>query len=162
MKRTCKKCGETKEIEAFVSSKMCNFGRTFECRECHKEYARKWREINGDRIREESRIFLSDPENRRKKRLYDIDAKKLYRKRHPQLRYGRINFTEKHVKQYKVNVKVHEALKRGELERKPCEVCAKIEKVHAHHDDYSKPLEVRWLCPLHHKAEHMKIKTQVK
>lgn len=37
----------------------------------------------------------------------------------------------------------------GVLVRQPCEVCGS--KAQAHHNDYSKPLEVRWLCPLHHK-----------
>lgn len=27
----------------------------------------------------------------------------------------------------------------------------------AHHDDYSKPLEVRWLCPSHHKLHHLNV-----
>lgn len=35
----------------------------------------------------------------------------------------------------------------------PCEVCGS-EIVDAHHDDYSKPLDVRWLCPLHHRRLH--------
>ena len=35
----------------------------------------------------------------------------------------------------------------------PCEVCG-IPESHAHHDDYSRPLDVRWLCEKHHKQLH--------
>jgi hypothetical protein len=42
----------------------------------------------------------------------------------------------------------HEAVKRGEIEYLPCEICG--EKAQAHHDDYSKPLDVRFLCRTHH------------
>jgi hypothetical protein len=45
------------------------------------------------------------------------------------------------------------AIRRGELVRQPCEVCGNP-RSHAHHDDYSKPLEVRWLCAGHHKRWH--------
>lgn len=55
--------------------------------------------------------------------------------------------------------KVHYALKTGELEWWPCEVCGSYD-VRAHHEDYSKPLEVRWLCPLHHKELHINAKTR--
>lgn len=48
---------------------------------------------------------------------------------------------------------VQRAMKSGELVRKPCEECGE-RRSHAHHDDYAKPLEVRWLCPIHHKAWH--------
>ncbi len=44
------------------------------------------------------------------------------------------------------------ALKSGKLIRMGCEVCGG--KAHAHHEDYSKPLEVRWLCAMHHGREH--------
>lgn len=37
---------------------------------------------------------------------------------------------------------------------KPCEKCGTTIKVHRHHDDYSKPLEVRFLCPFHHREYH--------
>lgn len=48
---------------------------------------------------------------------------------------------------------VEYAIKRGDLARKSCEVCGD-ERSHAHHDDYSKPLEVMWLCQPHHRDRH--------
>ena len=38
----------------------------------------------------------------------------------------------------------------------PCEECGSTGKVHRHHDDYSKPAEIRWLCPRHHAQYHAK------
>jgi len=40
---------------------------------------------------------------------------------------------------------------RGILVPLPCEVCGS-EDVERHHQDYSKPMLVRWLCRPHHKA----------
>lgn len=45
-----------------------------------------------------------------------------------------------------------------QLERKPCEVCGET-KVEAHHDDYLKPLDVRWLCKRHHAEVHTETET---
>jgi hypothetical protein len=42
--------------------------------------------------------------------------------------------------------------------KQPCEVCGKV-PAHGHHDDYSKPLEVRWLCPYHHAEYHRKLRS---
>lgn len=49
---------------------------------------------------------------------------------------------------------VRNARLRGALTPQPCEVCGATEDIHAHHDDYSKPLEVRWLCARCHRIEH--------
>lgn len=43
-------------------------------------------------------------------------------------------------------------LKRGKIQRQSCEVCGA--KAEMHHDDYSKPLQVRWLCRDHHLEHH--------
>lgn len=41
-------------------------------------------------------------------------------------------------------------LRRGKLKRQPCEVCGTRKQIEMHHDDYSKPLAVRWFCRTHH------------
>jgi ribosomal protein S27AE len=53
-----------------------------------------------------------------------------------------------------VRVKTYYAIKAGKLIRKPCEVCGEA-KVEAHHDDYNKTYDVRWLCGKHHREHHM-------
>lgn len=52
-----------------------------------------------------------------------------------------------------IRLKITQALNSGRLKKLPCEVCGNP-KTHAHHEDYTKPLVVKWLCPLHHWAEH--------
>ena len=54
----------------------------------------------------------------------------------------------KHVSRWKLN----RALASGRITRQLCEVCGT--KAHAHHADYEKPLDVRWLCPQHHADIH--------
>jgi hypothetical protein len=44
-------------------------------------------------------------------------------------------------------------IRQGILIKKPCEVCG-VHDVEAHHDDYYKPLVVRWLCRNHHREHH--------
>lgn len=49
----------------------------------------------------------------------------------------------------------HTALYYGRITKKPCEVCGDA-KSQGHHEDYTKPLDVRWLCLKHHREEHAK------
>ena len=64
---------------------------------------------------------------------------------------------ERNPEKRRAHSKVSYALRSGKLTRQPCEKCGATKRVHAHHDDYSKQLEVRWLCPVHH-AEERKVK----
>ncbi len=43
---------------------------------------------------------------------------------------------------------------------KECEHCSIETILHGHHHDYTKPLEVTWLCPVCHKAEHKRINAE--
>lgn len=63
---------------------------------------------------------------------------------------------------YKVKIAARTTLNRyirlGHIVKQPCEVCQTEQNVEAHHDDYLKPLEVRWLCKKHHAEHHKKEK----
>lgn len=48
---------------------------------------------------------------------------------------------------------VARALRDGRLVKQSCEVCGEA-KTEAHHDDYDRWLDVRWLCPKHHRELH--------
>lgn len=48
---------------------------------------------------------------------------------------------------------VSNAVRAGRLVRAPCEQCGDA-RSQGHHDDYSKPLDVRWLCFSCHRKEH--------
>lgn len=60
-----------------------------------------------------------------------------------------------HREKQAARVKLNKALKKGVVISKPCH-CGK--KAEAHHDDYTKPLEIKWLCRTHHANYHKRIK----
>ena len=79
-----------------------------------------------------------------------------------QLRYGAENHFHRGTSDddYAQGV-VEKAVTKGILIPQPCEVCGSSGRmkdgrrdVQAHHDDYNRPLSVRWLCQKHHHAWH--------
>lgn len=62
---------------------------------------------------------------------------------------------KRHPKKQKARYKIRYAIRKGVLKRGLCEKCSH-QKTEGHHDNYLKPLEVRWLCRPCHSAEHRK------
>lgn len=62
---------------------------------------------------------------------------------------------ENNPEKYKARYLVRNAIVAGKL-KKPtrCSVCKKQGRIHGHHPDYSKPLEVVWLCDQCHRQIH--------
>lgn len=71
----------------------------------------------------------------------------------------RKNYKLRYPERHNAHQKVSNAIRRGKLLKENCEKCGS-DNVEAHHDDYSKPLDVRWLCRKHHIEEDKKIGTR--
>lgn len=66
-----------------------------------------------------------------------------------------IEWQRKHPEAKKAHAIVNRAIESGRI-KKPtkCSSCLKIKRLSAHHNDYSKPLIVEWLCSSCHKIKH--------
>lgn len=147
----CKACGEK---FAPTASQIKHHNR--ECKSCTRARHKVWRakrKASGNPVvsgkmsreyhREYEKQYKASPEVR--KRYAELSLK--YRTD------GRLRY------KYEVRQLTHSAIQRGRLIRKPCEKCGN-EKTDAHHDNYSKPLDVRWLCRPHHAEFHKQQRTR--
>lgn len=128
--------------------------------EARKEYMRRWRAKNKARLD----AYQKDYNERNRERKAEYSRKYYHEHKEQELvrmrRYKKDNKEgmEKLRKKYlkktgRAQPKVMKALSSGKLTRLPCEVCGK-EPADAHHDDYNKPLKVRWLCRKCHAEWH--------
>lgn len=67
-------------------------------------------------------------------------------------------WVDEHPEKRKAINAANNAVRDGKLKREPCEGCGTEVNVCKHHDDYNKPLEVRWLCSKCHHAHHKDIR----
>jgi RNase P subunit RPR2 len=63
------------------------------------------------------------------------------------------NWRRRNPQKAAAHIAVNNAIKTGRLVKMPCEKC-KSPLAHAHHDDYGKKLDVRWLCKKCHDEHH--------
>ncbi len=106
-----------------------------------REYRKKLYHQNATEIREQQNKLKKDPA--KKKKMAD------YMRRYRKEKYGMQTNAHK-ILEY--------ALKIGHLIRpSKCEVCMKECKPDGHHEDYSKPLEVKWVCHVCHHHIHGKL-----
>lgn len=154
-KLTCCRCDKVKENPTLGY-----------CYECHRTLDREWRLQTGRSQKIRTGKCQCGQEFASYSNCYCVDCASIWRKEylasHPEVRqrmYDRRNEIRKNdpVEMVKVYVRsmTGRAIKTGKLMKMPCEVCFAEENVEAHHDDYLKPLDVRWLCKTHH-AEHHK------
>ena len=66
-------------------------------------------------------------------------------------------------KKYSLATKLNNAIITKKMSKPSvCEKCGDTGLIHGHHDDYSKPLEVQWLCVSCHRKLHAELRRQSK
>lgn len=135
--KVCTACGVEKPLDQFHRNAQCLHGRAPRCKPCVCRYVREHRAAHVEEHRARDRA----EDRTEKRRAY-------WKARHVR-RLG----DERFQIQERAREAVKYALRAGRLKRAPCEACGAFE-TDAHHDDYSKPLVVRWLCRVCHAAHH--------
>jgi len=138
--KTCPKCGRDLPLSDFCANRANRDGLQSRCRTCHSEEKRAYYLKNRQRIFAQRKVYLASPEGRK---AHGRRAK-AHRSRNPD--------------KAKARRAVDSAVHSGRLIKKPCEFpgCGDP-KVQAHHDDYSRPLDVVWYCAFHHRVVEGKV-----
>jgi len=111
-------------------------------REEKNAYHRQWSNLNPDKCRR----YEKEKKLPREQRM----AIQIQRRA---MRLNKRNSDEENTKRDLARNAVSKKIKRGTMTRLPCEKCGDP-KSQAHHDDYDKRFEVRWLCSKHHGEAH--------
>lgn len=142
--KTCFKCNIEQSLTEFYAHPEMADGHLGKCKTCTKRNVQ-------DNYRAKPEQFSAYERKRR-----DLPHRIAGRKEYAESEAGRIsgnrakrNWVDKNPEKRKAATAVRNALRDGRLFKSPCAVCGKT-KVEGHHEDYSKPLEVIWLCKKHH------------
>ncbi len=133
VKKACVKCGVWKCADEFLKVLRSPTGRGGVCKACnlivHRErYAKS----------------LKQPKTQARRQA-ELAAIKRYKQRHPEKR--------------RAHGIISQRVARGKLIKpQNCQMCQVFSlKLEGHHEDYSKPLDVMWLCRTCHKRIHRKV-----
>lgn len=182
--KVCTKCKVRKGVEEFCRSTYNTDGRAYWCRVCCSAANRAYRLKNKEEVsvkRQMQRKASANSVRERERKWYSANkesvllrqqkhyienkgarraSKQKYYKKHSKkiLQKAKIRY-QKDNRKVLANAAIKYAKQKGQVQAQSCEICGTIENVHAHHDDYGKPLMVRWLCATHHARHHAAVKT---
>jgi len=137
----------------------CKIRKTYKnigyCKKCKveysKEYWKKYYSNNKEKIKKRSRKWLQENVGYIKK--YYLMEKNKKKHREKQKIYNKKN-PEKIKAENEANRKIK--IPKNQL----CEICKKKSATDKHHQDYSKPLKVKFLCSGCHQRLHREVKNQ--
>ena len=145
--KTCKDCGIKKPMTEYYAHKKMADGHLNKCKSCVRSRVAIYTENNAE--------YCKQYDKQRANLPHRVAARKAYAKTEA----GKLAIKkagQKYIKNYPLRRAAHiitgNAIRDGRLKKEPCFICGG--KSEAHHPDYSRPLDVVWLCVLHHKQAH--------
>lgn len=159
--KPCRTCG--KEFEPTEAQrKKCDY----QCKPCRREYCNEWYARNKPSPKgrkpadlERRKKYKAEWYQRNKERtmaaMRSNPVRLAARRASARASYQRRKLDPQARAKIRARQAINSEVKYGRVTRLPCEVCGEP-KTEAHHDDYAKPLEVRWLCKTHHEEHHRK------
>ena len=159
MKR-CRECRALKPLGEYYKHNGMADGHLNKCKSCVKSRVRKYRVENIEQIREYDRL-----RGQLERRKDNVKHVRVQRRRHPEKHAADLEASRRWRGRNKIkracHIIVEHAIKDGKLVAKDCERCGagrEGNEIQAHHEDYSKPLDVVWLCTVCHGKRHREIK----
>lgn len=145
--KKCTKChAEYPETPEFFYNRKDRDGFSSWCRKCNRAAAAIVRKDNPE----------AERERRRRRDAAHPERHIRWQKAHPEkMREYHDRWEASHPEAVRAHRKARQALDTGKLTHpKSCERCGKAGLLHKHHPDYSKPMEVMFVCPKCHKSLH--------
>src|SRR6187401_588540 len=125
--KTCIRCKINKPVAEFYAHSQMADGHSGACKECCKRDGKANREAKREQYSAYERERAKDPARRALQQA--------------SLRRHKAKYPERTAARSAVG----NAIRDGRLAQKPCEMCGEA-KSQAHHENYARPLDVRWMC----------------
>jgi hypothetical protein len=151
--KNCIACHRSLALGAFYKHPQMADGHLNKCKECVIAYQKN---------------RAANPELKAAREKYEkgramLPHRVASRKRYQQSPEGKVALRRAHEKQKELfpkkraaRIKVGNAVRDGKLHKPDkCQECNSEGRIHGHHDDYDKPLDVRWLCTTCHRQWHI-------
>lgn len=147
--KTCIRCGVVQPLTSFYAHPKMADGRLGACKICVRASSAA-RHL--EKMSTPAGIASERERQRFKMRRYRAGGKE--KKQAPAIRAGHL---KKWVSKNRTKQRAELKARRAHPHQQPCEVCGAT-PAQRHHEDYSKPTEIVWLCSAHHAARHVQMR----
>jgi len=141
LSKPCIKCSAIKPLDAYYRHSMMRDGHLNKCIDCVKADMRTSRTARIEYYKAYDRQRAKDPKR--------VAARVAYNQKNPRPR------PELDPQKKAARTALSNAIRDGKIIKPPeCQICAVSDDVHGHHEDYSLPLDVIWVCTGCHALIH--------